>query len=101
MKNILQTILLILVGSTLLWGQKNFENKKFGFSMQEPENWIVATNEELNKNLEKFDLTEENLSKILATGNGSIVLTAFYKYDAKKHAGLIPTIQIRIRPGNT
>jgi hypothetical protein len=101
MKKILPIILLVLLSTTLLWGQKTFENKKFGFSMQEPKDWIVATNEELKKNLEKFDVTDENLAGMMKTDKGSILLNAFYKYEVAKKAGLIPKIQIDIRPRTT
>jgi hypothetical protein len=46
-KKILPIIVLIIISTTLLFGQKNFENKNFGFSIQEPKDWIVAANKEL------------------------------------------------------
>lgn len=100
MKRILPIILLILISITLLNGQKTFENKKFGFSIQEPSNWIVTTNKELISNLEKFEFSEDGLARLLAVEKGSVVLTAFSKYDAKEKVGLIPTIQIRVRTGH-
>nr|WP_315145149.1 hypothetical protein [uncultured Flavobacterium sp.] len=96
MKKIL--FLLILVTSQIsIYGQKTFVNKAYDFQIQEPEKWIEANNSELLKNLEKFELDEENLSKLISNNKGSLLLTSFYKYDPKTHAGLIPTIQINIR----
>ena len=96
MKKIL--FLLILVTSQIsIYGQKAFVNKAYDFQIQEPEKWIEANNSELLKNLEKFELDEENLSKLISNNKGSLLLTSFYKYNPKTHAGLIPTIQINIR----
>lgn len=81
----------------LFYAQKVFQNKEYGFQIQEPENWIEASNKLLLKNLEKFEITEENLTKLISDRKGSILLTSFYKYDPKTHAGLIPTIQINVR----
>lgn len=101
MKKILPLILLILISSAALYGQKTFENKKFGFSMREPENWLVAGNEELKKNLENFDISDEKLEGMLKTAQGTLLLTAYYKYDTEVKEGLIPKIQIDIRPNKT
>lgn len=96
MKKIL--FLLILITSQIsIYGQKTFVNKAYDFQIQEPEKWIEANNSELLKNLEKFELDEENLSKLISNNKGSLLLTSFYKYNPKTHAGLIPTIQINIR----
>lgn len=69
--------------------------------MREPENWIVTTNEELKNNLELFDITDEKLSEMAKASKGSILLTAYYKYEISKKQGLIPKIQVDIRPKNT
>jgi hypothetical protein len=100
MKKILPAILLILI-STAICAQKTFENKRFGFSMREPENWLVASNEELKKNLDKFDISDEKLEAMLKTAQGSLLLTAYYKYDPEVKEGLIPKIQVDIRSNKT
>ena len=92
---------MIFISTTLLWGQKTFESKKFGFSMQEPKDWIVTTDEELKKNLEYFDITNENLAAMMKTGKGSIMLTAYYKYEVGRKDGFIPKIQIDVLPRST
>ena len=101
MKRLLLVATIILISTALLCGQKTFENKKFGFSMQEPKGWIVTTNEELKKNLEKFELTDEKLAEMAKAGKGKIVLTAYYKYETDKKEGLIPKIQVDVLPQNT
>jgi hypothetical protein len=81
----------------LAYGQETFVNKQYGFSMQEPKGWISTNKAYLTENLEKFELTDVSLAKLLKDNNDSIVLAAFYKYELKTTAGLIPTIQIRVR----
>ena len=67
------------------------------FSMDKPMDWIVADNKEILENLEKFELTEENFTKLIHDNKGSFLLISYYKYNPETHAGLIPTIQINIR----
>ena len=97
MRKIVLLVFIITNSLNLVYGQKKFENKEYGFVIQEPKNWIEAGNKELLKNLEKLEVTEENLSKLISNNKGSILLTSFYKYDPKTHAGIIPTIQINVR----
>ena len=83
------------------FGQEKFENKQYGFSMTEPDNWIEADNSELLRNLEKFELNEDNLTKFISDRKGSVLLTSYYKYNPKTYAGLIPTIQVNVRTNLT
>ena len=69
--------------------------------MREPENWIVTNREELKKNLERLEVSDKTMAEMWRTAKGSILLTAYYKYDLKKKAGLIPKIQIDVRPNPT
>jgi len=77
--------------------QEPFINKQYEISIQSPNGWITAENKEIIKNLNQYDLSDESLTNILKSHKGSILLTAFYKYDVKSHPGLIPTIQINVR----
>ncbi len=97
MSKIILFVLIITSSLNFVYGQKYFENKEYGFAIQEPKNWIETSNKVLLKNLEKFEVTEENLMKLISDNKGSILLTSFYKYDPKTHAGIIPTIQINVR----
>lgn len=100
MKNFLFLTLLLFCSAGLL-GQATFENKQYGFLMTQPENWIQADNRALLQNLEKVDLKEEELKKLISDHNGSLLLTSFYKYNPQTHAGLIPTIQVNVRANTT
>ncbi len=97
MRKTILLLFIILNSLNLMSAQKQFENKQYEFKIQEPNHWIEASNKELIKNLEKFDVTEENLTKLISDNKGSILLTSFYKYNPKTHAGIIPTIQVNVR----
>jgi hypothetical protein len=97
MKKILLLIFIITNSVNFAYSQKKFVNKEYEFEIQEPKNWIEADNKVLLKNLEKFEVNEENLNKLISDNKGSILLTSFYKYDPKTHAGIIPIIQINVR----
>jgi hypothetical protein len=96
MKNIFLLFGIALFSNNVI-SQSIFRSNEYGFEMQSPNNWKQANNSMLRDNLEKFEVNEENLQKILRTNRGSILLSSFYKYDPKTHSGLIPTIQINVR----
>ena len=97
MRKIILLVFIVTNSINLVYSQKKFVNKEYEFEIQEPKNWIEASNKVLLKNLEKFEVSEENLTKLISDNKGSILLTSFYKYDQKTHAGIIPTIQINVR----
>lgn len=101
MKKCLFLTFAFLIFSFQGFSQKVYESKHFEFSIQEPRKWFIAGNKELNDNLKKIEMTEDELAKLLKTNNNSILLGAFYKYNPKTTSGLIPTIQINVRPNNT
>ncbi|AWH85657.1 hypothetical protein HYN59_11305 [Flavobacterium album] len=74
-----------------------YENKAYGFSMDEPAGWIWANNDDLKQNLNKLDLDNAKLLKIISDHKGSLLLMSFYKYDPMTHGGLIPAIQVNVR----
>lgn len=98
MKQYLFLIILLFSSINFVFGQEKFISNQYGFSMQVPTGWIETTKSALTDNIKKFELTDEALAKILKENNGSIVLAAWFKYDPKTKPGLIPTIQIRLRP---
>ncbi|MEJ7683094.1 MAG: hypothetical protein WKG06_35615 [Segetibacter sp.] len=98
MKKLLLVILVFLSLMSLSYGQKIFKNKEYGFEIQETKRiGSKRVIKEVLKILEKIELSEENLEKIISDNKGSVLLTSFYKYNPKSHAGLIPTIQINVR----
>ena len=96
MKNIFLLFGIALFSNNVI-SQSIFRSNEYGFEMQSPNNWKQANNSMLLDNLEKFEVNEENLQKIIRTNRGSLLLSSFYKYDPKTHSGLIPTIQINVR----
>lgn len=89
--------LLFIILFTSLYAQRRFENKTFGFSMQEPEGWVWGNNTDLAHNLEKLDIDEEKLKKIIEEHKGSILILSLFKYDPQTYKGLVPAIQINVR----
>ena len=73
--------------------QEKFEIKKIGFSMNSPHGWYVIKDEETLKNLEQYDLSDEQLDLLLKTNTKQLV--TYSKYDPKKVVGIIPTIKVR------
>lgn len=62
--------------------------------MDLPEGWIVMNNDEVVKNLNKYDLTDEQLKRILKSNSAAVNISSYTKYNPKKHLGIIPTIKI-------
>ena len=101
MKQSFSLLLIFLFSFLGALGQTKFENKQYGFSMDQPDKWLISDNRALLQNLEKLDLKEEELKKLISDQNGSLLLTSFYKYNPQAHAGLIPTIQVNVRANGT
>lgn len=87
----------ITLSTLIAFSQAKYESKVHGFSINEPEGWIVANNQDILENLEKLDLDDAKVMKILEDRKGSLHLVSFYKYDPQTHPGLIPAIQINLR----
>ena len=81
--------------------QDLFESKQFGIKMSKPQNWIGATNTDLQNNLDKVKFTDDELQEILNSNKGILTLSTYYKYKIDSVAGLIPTIKVTIRANPT
>lgn len=75
--------------------QEKLELKKLGFSMDLPKDWISINEDEIIKNLNKYDFTDKQLNELLKSNNSAVNISSYTKYDPKKHKGIIPTIKIR------
>lgn len=96
MKKLL-SLLLFLFCISLLAQTRRYENAEYGFSMDEPDGWLWANNDDLKQNLGKLDLDNTKLLKIIQDHKGSLLLMSFYKYDPMTKAGLIPAVQVNVR----
>ncbi len=65
--------------------------------MDAPKDWLKIKNEEVFKNLDNYDFSEEQLNELLKSDKSAVNLVTFTKYDSKTYAGIIPTIKIRTR----
>lgn len=91
--------LVILFNTT--YGQDTYESKQFGIKMLKPDSWIVATNSDLQNNLDKIKFTEEELQKVLNSNKGILTLASYYKYRIDSVSGFIPTIKVTVRANPT
>jgi hypothetical protein len=90
-------ILLIAVSTlTSVTAQTIFKDEAYGFSIEQPKDWLVGDNKIRMDNLAKLKIDETALNEMIKSNKGSLLLTSFYKYDIKTTAGLIPTIQINV-----
>lgn len=90
-------ILLIAVSTlTSVTAQTIFKDEAYGFSIEQPKDWLVGDNKTRMDNLAKLKIDETALNEMIKSNKGSLLLTSFYKYDIKTTAGLIPTIQINV-----
>ena len=92
--------ILLAVVSVSATAQMRYENKTFKFSMLEPQDWIWANSDDLKQNLDKLEIDEDDLAKIVSDHKGSVLLQSFFKYDPQTHPGIIPAIQINVRERN-
>ncbi|MDP2160538.1 MAG: hypothetical protein Q8K02_08665 [Flavobacterium sp.] len=81
--------------------QEKFEVKEVGFSMNVPFEWIEVKNNEVLNNLDNFDFTKEQKSKLLTSSNSANELVTYYKYHPSKFNGIIPTVKVRTRSVNS
>lgn len=99
-KYLMMKTLITCIITLITWisvAQTKYESKVHGFSMDEPAGWIVANNQDILENLEKLDLDDAKVMKILEDRKGSLHLVSFYKYDPQTHPGFIPAIQVNLR----
>lgn len=92
--------MLVAIVSISATAQMRYDNKTFKFSMLEPQSWIWANSDDLQLNLDKLEIDEDDLAKIVADHKGSVLLQSFFKYDPQTHPGIIPAIQINVRERN-
>lgn len=92
--------MLMAVVSISATAQMRYDNKTFKFSMLEPQSWIWANSDDLKLNLDKLEIDEDDLAKIVSDHKGSVLLQSFFKYDPQTHPGIIPAIQINVRERN-
>lgn len=91
-------LLILVLACNICSSQNIFKNESLGFSMEQPENWIIAKNGQTITNLkEQIKLEPEILKKLLEDNKGTFQVVAFYKYPIDSYAGIIPTIKVNLR----
>lgn len=95
------SILIILSVLSFSCNPQSINKEIEGFEIPKPENWIDNSDLSLKDNLSKYDLKDEEISKILKNNNGSVPVVIYTKYDLSEFSGPIPTIQVLLRPNNS
>lgn len=91
-------VTILLLFTSVSFAQNILHNKQFNFSMQEPEGWIKAEENESLKNIkEQINLSEKKMDELIESNKGTIEIATFYKYDAHLVNGVIPTVKVSFR----
>lgn len=67
-------------------------------TFEKPPNWFEGDNELRTANLKKYEFSKANLAKLSANEKSSGVVAVFYRDNPKNTPGIIPTIQVILRP---
>jgi hypothetical protein len=71
---------------------------KNGFYIKQPENWFSATEFDIIENVDRFDMSKKQINDLIKSNRGSVLILAYTKYDPAEYVGLIPTVQVNLRP---
>lgn len=81
-----------------LHAQDDSRIEAYGFSMVKPKDWLENKDISVLKNLNRFDLKDDELKTLIESHENSLTLASYYKYHPSTRAGLIPTVNILLRP---
>lgn len=101
MKKIILSIAILILAYGCTNQVEKGQNAKSSFYIDKPENWYSQSDETIYDNLSKFEFSDAELNKILKTHGGSVPLLIYTKYKPEDYEGIIPTIQINLRPNQT
>jgi hypothetical protein len=91
---------LILVVASVAFGQEVIKSP-LGFSIRRPNSWKVASEESLDAGKKDLNFSDADIEQLLKSKNNSILVMALQKYASDEKVGVIPTIQVRMRPNPT
>jgi hypothetical protein len=91
------TTIIVFLFTVGMFAQERLDLKPFGFSVEIPKGWIKTENNEVYKNIDRFELTDLQLSEMLKELNAAKQFIALYKYDPHAYRGIIPTVNISIK----
>ena len=98
-KQSLITLLLLIIVSSCI-GQSG-DGAITEMKVPVPKEWKNRSDVDISKNLFKFDMEENDIEDLLVQHNSSIPIATYMKYNPEEYAGIIPTIQVNLRPNNT
>lgn len=65
---------------------------------KKPEGWFESDQKARDQNIKKFDFFDEQLNSMFEREKSGRVLAVFLKHDPQRVEGIIPTIQVILRP---
>ena len=66
--------------------------------IDKPEGWYDNSNLDVLANLEKYEMEESQLRNLINSNRGSLPTHIYMKYNPVGYPGIIPTVQINLRP---
>lgn len=88
-------LIAILVSNNDLKSQRT---KIASIHIEKPNDWIDKSNSDIIDNLKKYELKETQLNDLINSNRGSLLLYTYLKHNPVNYPGVIPTIQINLRP---
>ncbi|PTS91669.1 hypothetical protein DBR27_20570, partial [Flavobacterium sp. HMWF030] len=82
MKKVLLNLMFLLLFFNS-YCQEKLDIKRIGFSIDIPKNWTTIQNDEILKNLNNFEFTDEQINHLFKSNNSSVNLATFVKYNPK------------------
>jgi len=95
MTRIIIITLTIITVTSELYSQKS---KVPILKIDRPDNWYDNSNIDIQANLERYEMKESQLKDLINSNRGSIPTHIYMKYNPAGYPGIIPTVQINLRP---
>ena len=90
-------VFLILTLPLVGISQKTVETPE-GLSFEKPSNWIEGNLETRTASIKRITFNKEDRARLLANEKSSGIVAILYREDPKVTPGIIPTIQVILRP---
>lgn len=94
----IRTILFLLTLLTVTSKLYSQQSAVPTLKIDKPDDWFDNSNLDLLANLEKYEMEESQLRSLINSNRGSIPINVYMKYNPANYPGIIPTIQINLRP---
>lgn len=66
--------------------------------IDKPDRWYDNSNLDVLSNLDKYEMKESQLRNLINSNRGNVPSHVYMKYNPAEYPGIIPTVQINLRP---